>query len=222
MSYSIKPIAITVFLLLLGGLPAAFGALQLTIIPAGASGPNAGLVSSAHYFVSPWPITVHIGAGILFLILGPWQFLPALRRRWPGLHRLTGRIYALAMLAVALTALWMNQQFPAFGGWLKYSSNLLFPLAMLAALYLAIMAARARDFATHRTWMVRGYAIGLGVATQRVILLPFFLMWGDLPELMIGLGLWGGWLVNLAVAELWLRRTAPRRVQRQPVLLPAQ
>ena len=39
---------------------------------------------------------------------------------------------------------------------------------------------------------------------------------------MIGLGLWGGWLVNLAVAEFSLRHTAPRRAKRQPMLLPAE
>ena len=121
------------------------------------------------YFVRHWVVSVlHLLPGIIFCLLGPLQFSETLRSRWPRWHRFSGRLVVAAGLIVAVSALWMNQYFPAFGGILKYSSNALFAVLLALTLILAVKAIRNGDVSRHRVWMVRAFAIGLGVATQRV------------------------------------------------------
>ncbi|WP_157751533.1 DUF2306 domain-containing protein [Actinoplanes derwentensis] len=38
--------------------------------------------------------------------------------------------------------------------------------ALTAELVLGVVTARRRDFTAHRAWMIRGYAVGIGVGTQ--------------------------------------------------------
>jgi hypothetical protein len=70
--------------------------------------------------------------------------------------------------------------------------------------------------------MVRGYAIALGAGTQAFTHAPHLLVTGEQPGANVRAGLMlAGWLINLAVAEWYLRRPArtapPRRVRRPRV-----
>ncbi len=93
--------------------------------------------------------------------------------------------------------------------------RLVFGTAMAAAIVLAFLAIRRRDVRTHRRWMIRGYAIGLGAGTQVLTVLPAAALPGDLSKLGYALAMGAGWLLNLAVAEVVIRRSsrpsAPRR-----------
>jgi uncharacterized membrane protein len=192
-------------LLLLALMPILTGALSLLAVGeglvTGAIAPDTG-----NYVANPVPIVLHIVAGSLFNLLGVFQFVPAIRRNWPVWHRWSGRVFITVGLVTAAGAIWMNQFFPAFGGWLKYSSNLLFGVALAAALVIAYRAIRRRDIATHRAWMMRAYAIGLGVATQRLLVIPYAAATMSVPpDPWLGLLLWAGWLLNLMVVETILR-----------------
>lgn len=196
-------------LLALGGLQVSSGAFQLTLIQQGPPPEGAeSLFVSPHYFQTPFPILVHIVSGIVFSLLAPFQFAIPVRRRWPLWHRWSGRVVFATGILVALSALWMNQYFPVFGGLLKYAGILVFSLGLILSLGQAVRAIVTRDIQRHRAWMMRAMAIGLGGATQRVFLLPVFVINGGLGELTIGLGVWSGFLLNLAVAEWVLRRRA--------------
>ena len=59
--------------------------------------------------------------------------------------------------------------------------------------------------------MMRCYAITLGAATQTVLLLPVFLMLGEVKGVLVDLVFIAAWGVNLAAAE-WLIR-APQRLR---------
>src|SRR5215472_11244974 len=52
--------------------------------------------------------TVHIIPGLLFMVLGPFQFIRRLRTRRPALHRWTGRVFIVSGLVVGTTALVMG------------------------------------------------------------------------------------------------------------------
>jgi hypothetical protein len=71
--------------------------------------------------------------------------------------------------------------------------------------------------ARHRAWITRGYAIGLGAATQFVLHLVLWLLFGAKPQ---GVGkalvMGAGWALNLVVAELSVR--ARPRTLHQPTL----
>src|SRR5262245_37469395 len=47
-------------------------------------------------FPSPLGLELHIAASAVAILLGPWQFVRALRTRRPQIHRWMGRTYVLA------------------------------------------------------------------------------------------------------------------------------
>ena len=192
-------------LLLLGSLNIVFGAMQLGTISQGPP-PVPDEFTTIQYFLTPIPIVLHIVAGIFFNLLGPFQFAPVLRQRWPRWHRLSGRVWIIAGVLVGLSGLWMNQFFPAYGGFLKYSGIALSSIGVIGSLGIALRAILNRDVPRHRVWMMRGFAIGLGPATQRLFILPVFFIHGSVSDLMIGLVIWFGLVLNLIVVEWILYR----------------
>ena len=75
---------------------------------------------------------------------------------------------------------------------------------------LGLAAALRRDFARHRAWMMRGYAIGLGAGTQVWTLVPWLLAFGVPGEFTRAMLMAAGWVINLVVAE-WVIRSRPLR-----------
>ncbi len=200
------------------GWPVAGGLLALSVIPVAAG--VARLVSmatgapitlaNARFFAHPLPVQVHIVGACLFCILGALQFWLGFRRRFPRWHRTAGRMLAPATLAAGLSGLWMNQFFP-YGpndGLLLCFFRLIFGTGMLLAMVLGIAAILRRDVAKHRAWMMRAYAIGLGAGTQPATQLPWILAVGVPGELPRALLMGGAWVLNLAVAEWFIRRQA--------------
>ncbi|MCD2443004.1 DUF2306 domain-containing protein [Agromyces sp. SYSU K20354] len=193
-------------LILLSLVPIAAGAFRLTELTSG----GAVTPANARFFDSPVPVAVHIVASSVFLVLGALQFAPGLRRRrW---HRYSGRIVAPAGLASALSALWMTLFYamPAVNGEALFVMRLVFGTAMAAAIVVAFVAIRRGDVATHSAWMTRAYAIGLGAGTQVFTFLPWTLALGAPDETMHAVLMGAGWVINLAVAELVIRRRAAR------------
>src|SRR4051812_16364824 len=82
--------------------------------PAAATGVAAQFVALDATFAS-YPILtlIHILPGLLFMILGPLQFISSIRLRHPQWHRWSGRVYLLCSLVVGLTALVMSFAMPA-------------------------------------------------------------------------------------------------------------
>lgn len=194
-------------LFLLGSLPILTGAFSLISTAEGIA-ESANIADDfVTYVQNPWPIFAHIIAGSLFNILGPFQFMSGLRSKHPKLHRWTGRMFILSGLVSAFSAVYMNQLFPQFGGQTKYWSNLIFSVAVPVCLAIAVYAiVTERNIAKHRAFMMRAYAIGLGVATQRLILMPYFLMFGIPLGETLGALLIVCWCINLAVVE-WILRS---------------
>lgn len=55
-----------------------------------------------------------------------------------------------------------------YGGAIEGSAAIVFGLYFMVALIVAFRAIRIRDVAEHRRWMIRAFAVALGVATIRV------------------------------------------------------
>ena len=82
--------------------------------------------------------------------------------------------------------------------------------SMAAAIVLGVNAARRRDFARHRAWMTRAYAIGMGAGTQ-VFTVGLGGVVADESDPMTRAWLMGaGWLINVLVAERSIRSSARR------------
>jgi hypothetical protein len=115
-----------------------------------------------------------------------------------------GRIYCLACLAggVAGAALaWGTTSGPlaryGFGG---------LAIAWLACTSLAWASAVSADFARHRMWMIRSFALTLAAVTLRIYL-PLSMVAGIPFETAYPVIAWLAWVPNLLVAEWWLRRS---------------
>jgi hypothetical protein len=81
---------------------------------------------------------------------------------------------------------------------------------MAACLVLGVTAARRRDIAAHRAWMIRAYAIGLAAGTQAFTEGIGGAIFGT-GVVATDLAKGAGWMINLAVAEWALRRPASHR-----------
>jgi uncharacterized membrane protein len=206
-------------LFLLSAIPLAAGAVRLTQLAGGAEITPA----NARFFASPLPVVLHIVGAAVYIILGAFQFAPAFRRRWPGWHRVAGRLVVLCGLLVGLSALWMTlfYPWPKGDGALLYALRLLFGSAMVISIVLGFTAIRRGDVRRHRAWMMRGYALGLGAGTQALTLLAGELTLGPPSELSRALLIGAAWVINLAVAE-WAIRKRPAPPARTAAAVVAQ
>jgi len=201
--------------------PASLVALAVIPVVAGTTrlveilgGPEL-LPTDPRFAASPAPVIVHIGAAIGYALLGAFQFSAGIRRRRPGWHRRAGRVLVALGLAVALSGLWMTLLYPRKEGTgdLLYVFRLLAGSGMGVSIILGLAAIRSRDIARHRAWMARAYALALGAGTQAFTV--------GIGEAVFGSGvvrtdlmLRAGWVINLAVAEWFIRRPSVRRARR--------
>lgn len=174
------------------------GALSSGVLPEDAG--------DAAYVRHPFIAVLHLVPGVAFTLLGPIQFMPGIRRRWPVVHRWSGRVFIVSGVLVAVTAMVVSAVFPPVGGLFKSSAVYLFSIAQLVTLGVALRAVLRCDIPRHRAWMIRAFAIGLGVATMRLYFIPVLLLFGVPGDFSIGLGMWVGFGVNVVVAELILLR----------------
>jgi uncharacterized membrane protein len=198
---------VPVGLVLLGIVPIVSGSARIVELWGG----PAVLPVNPGYVASPVPVVVHIVSASLYAILGAFQFSAGIRRRHPGWHRAAGRLLVLLGLAVALSALWLNQ-FHARpeSNELLYLFRLVFASAMLASIVVGFTAIRRRDVSRHRAWMTRAYAIALAAGTQAFTLGIGATVFGT-GELSTALLSGAAWVLNLTVAEWTIRKNrAPR------------
>lgn len=165
--------------------------------------------------IDPLPIALHILGSSIFCLVGAMQFLPSLRRCRPALHRTLGRVVAVAGYVSALTGLWMTvaYAFPdALQGPMLYLARVTLSLAMVALISWAIVAIRSRNVAAHRAAMLRAYAIGQGASTQTALFLVTMGLFDTEPlGFSRDLLMVGAWAINLAIAELLIRRAFAAR-----------
>nr|WP_255654338.1 DUF2306 domain-containing protein [Cohnella sp. REN36] len=155
-------------------------------------------------------LLVHIFASFLALAVGWLQFLPALRRSRPGLHRLVGRLYLICIAVGGGTAIVVG----------AYTDSFIRQMAFLVLVALwfyttgrGYAAIRRKQHAAHGLWMLRSYAVTLVAATARIVT-PFCIAiyaatHGGLPpggvrsvvSLMLDFNIWLALLINLLAVE---------------------
>jgi uncharacterized membrane protein len=157
-------------------------------------------------------LVTHIFTATAALVLGPLQFVPAIRarRRW---HRRIGRAYLLVgVLPAAVTAV----PVALLSDRIVTQVGLVIPaVGWLVTAWLAVRAIRRGDVAAHRAWMMRNYALTFLAVTARVVV-PLVLLTGlatgaiapaDAPTAvtsLIPVGQVLGWMINLMVAEVMI------------------
>src|SRR5713226_2897983 len=155
----------------------------------------------------------HILPAMLFMILGPLQFVRGLRSKYPRVHRWCGRICLLTSAVIGISGLTLAFG-KTIGGVDEKAAIMLFGSFFLIALAKGLWHALRREFAEHREWMIRGYAIGLAVATIRPIMGTFFaaaMIRGHKPDPheFFGTAFWIGFTLQMIAAEIWINYTRP-------------
>ena len=151
----------------------------------------------------------HILPGALFMILGPLQFLPGIRRKQPGFHRRSGKVFIFTGYIVGLSALTLPFVMRPIGGLNEAAGTMLFGIYFIIALSKAWWHIRKRHLALHREWMIRTFAIGLAVATIRPIIALFFAFSHLPPQVFFGTAFWIGFTLHGMAAEVWINFTRP-------------
>jgi uncharacterized membrane protein len=200
-------------LLVLSAIPVMSGTLRLIEV---AGGP-AVMPANHRYGAFPLPLVLHIMGAIVFVLAGILQFLPRFRRRHPVWHRRAGRVLVPAGVLAAGSGVAMTIFFEAQpnSGILLYLFRLGFGSLMVISLVLGVTTIRRRDITAHRAWMTRAYAIGLAAGTQAFT--------AGFGEALLGTGViaadlakGAGWIINLAFAELAIRRPLRRSRSARP------
>ena len=186
-----------------------------------------GIAASAtHYLREPYnpgflefPVVtaLHVVLGALYLVLAPLQFVSKIRSRHLAYHRRAGRLLVAIGLVVGATAEFMGLVIPFFG-WGERVIIGLFGTVFLVALTKGFLHVRAGRVALHREWMMRAFAVGLSIATQRLIFFPALLIVANPTDGQFE-ALWvaafvAAFVLNLLVAETRIRATQGRSAPR--------
>lgn len=161
------------------------------------------------YYDHPYLTLAHAAAGALFMILGPLQFMPAIRNRFWSFHRWSGRVFIVASFVSVITALALVGALPIFGTFTARIAAIVGGSLFLFVLMNACLTIWRRDFVAHREWMIRTFAIGLGISTFRVLIPPLMIVGASFPEAWDAV-VWLGFIVNGVLAEIWINLTRSR------------
>lgn len=143
---------------------------------------------------------VHIFGGMLSIALGPFQFMPGLRRRFLKAHRFSGKMYASAILFLgAPTGLYMA--FFATGGAPASAGFILMSGLWFYTTWMGIRTIRRGQVDQHRQWMLRSYAVTFSAVSLRLWVPLLSLYLPTDPMQVVIITAWISWLFNLIVAE---------------------
>jgi hypothetical protein len=155
-------------------------------------------------------VFLHIIPAFLFMSLIPFQFVETFRQRHLTWHRWTGRILMVLGTGVGLSALVMSFTMN-IGGVSETTATTFFAILFLVFLALGFWNIRRGRIVSHRVWMIRAFAVALGVATTRPIIGAFFAAGRLSPHEFFGAAFWLGFTITLLGAEGWIHYVETKR-----------
>jgi len=151
-----------------------------------------------NFIARPHWLIAHALCASIALILGPWQFIGRLHRRWPILHRFAGGIYVVAVLVAWVCSVPVAMD--AYTGEVASIGFLALGAFWIVATLNAVKFLMRREFSEHKHWMIRSYALTSSAITLRVYL--GFAFGLHLPrELSYSSIAWLCWVPNLLATE---------------------
>jgi uncharacterized membrane protein len=147
-------------------------------------------------------------SGILALLIGPFQFVRRLRRRFVRVHRFMGATYVASATALGVSGLILAPT--AYTGLVASAGFTVLDLAMLFTTWTAVRMIVAGRYGEHRRWMIRSFSLIMAGVMLR--------LWSALYYMAAGVGLvnfsfetayaaiaWLCWVPNLMLA-IWFTR----------------
>ena len=160
------------------------------------------------YLQHEFALGVHVLSGILALLIGPFQFVRRLRRRFVRVHRFMGATYVAGATALGVSGLILAPT--AYTGPVASAGFTVLDLAMLFTTWTAVRMIVAGRYGEHRRWMIRSFSLIMAGVMLRV--------WSAFYYMAAGVGLvnfsfetayaaiaWLCWVPNLMLA-IWFTR----------------
>ena len=160
------------------------------------------------YLQHEFALGVHVLSGILALLIGPFQFVRRLRRRFVRVHRFMGATYVASATTLGVSGLILAPT--AYTGPVASAGFTVLGLAMLFTTWTAVRMIVAGRYGEHRRWMIRSFSLIMAGVMLRV--------WSPLYYMAAGVGLvnfsfetayaaiaWLCWVPNLMLA-IWFTR----------------
>lgn len=144
---------------------------------------------------------IHIVTGIIAIVSGPIQFFRTWRNENLKKHRWIGKLYVIAIMISGLSGIYVSLH--AYGGLSGRLGFLLSDFVWLATTYYAYYFAKTKKIEEHRVWMIRSYALTAFAITFRIWLgigESFEMKFDDIYLIAPWI-----WIINLTIAELYIR-----------------
>jgi predicted membrane protein DUF2306 len=117
-----------------------------------------------------WPrrewLLVHVIAGALAILIGPLQFWPGLKEKYPSLHRGMGVLYVMSAGVGGVAAFYLA--FHTDFGWMFSMGLSAMAAAWMISTGLATVAIYRRMIPQHKEWMIRSYVVTFGFVLIRL------------------------------------------------------
>jgi uncharacterized membrane protein len=124
------------------------------------------------YLHHEFALGVHVLSGILALLIGPFQFVGRLRRRFVHVHRFMGATYVASAIALGVTGLILAPT--AYTGPVASAGFTVLGLAMLFTTWTAVRMILAGRYGEHRRWMIRSFSLIMAGVMLRVLSMTYY------------------------------------------------
>jgi uncharacterized membrane protein len=167
-----------------------------------------GFLLAKRTFVKDWvwmtAFYLHVSGCIFCLVIGPFQFVAYLRRKYVHWHRNLGKIYIASILFVGAPSGFYMALFANGGFWAQLGFGTLSFLWVIST-YLAYFFIKEGKVNAHKIWMVRSYALTFSAVTLRTwipILTQYYYI--DHTTAVI-ITAWINWIPNVILAEILVK-----------------
>lgn len=161
---------------------------------------------------------MHTTMGAFAMALGPFQFVAAIRRRYPIAHRVMGRIYlsGAVLSMIAGIAYLSSTPFQAVYSGTPFAIALYgLDLAVLYTAWLAYSAIRQREILRHQAWMAFNFGLLLATPVLRLLWVIFGVAFPDMNQAQDNLGITTFLLpLTLFGAMVWITFQRPSTKRR--------
>ena len=146
---------------------------------------------------------LHILPGAVYLLGAPFQVSRRFRTASFERHRRVGKVVLTAGLVTGAMAIVVGVVMP-FGGFAETSASTVFGVYFVVTLVLAYRAIRSGRVNDHRRWMIRAFALGVGVGLIRVVIGVGEAFGIGIAD-SFGAAFWIAFVTMTVAAEIWLR-----------------
>ncbi len=147
----------------------------------------------------------HVFTAPLCLVAGFTQFSKRIRSKFPKIHRWSGWLYVVSVFGFAAPS-GFHMGIYANGGITSQIAFCTLGILWFVFTILAVRRAAQHDFAAHRAWMIRSFALAMSAITLRAWKFVLVALFHPRPMDVYILVAWLGWTLNLIVAEIIIRK----------------